>query len=91
VSGDVDGGYALALQDLFRRVLSIEVSSADTDLIERGLLDSLALVELLVAIEREFGIEVNVADLEIETFRSIATISDFIVLCASPQRTGSTG
>ena len=64
--------------DVFLRSLNLDVPSADTDLFETGLLDSLAFVELLVAIEKEFGVTTSVADLEVDNFRSIARVAEFV-------------
>lgn len=63
---------------IFSDALGIDVPSPDTDVIERGLLDSLALVELLFAIEREFNVEIVLEQLEIESFRSIRSIAEFV-------------
>lgn len=59
-------------------VLNVEVESAETDLFEAGLLDSLAFVELLLRLEREFGVTASVDDLELDNFRSIARIAAFV-------------
>ena len=64
--------------DVFLRSLNLDVPSPDTDLFETGLLDSLAFVELLVGIEREFGVTTSVDDLEVDNFRSIARIAEFV-------------
>jgi len=66
------------IAQLFSGVLHIDVPSIDTDLFETGALDSLAFVELLVQIEREFGLTTSVDDLDIEHFRSIARIAEFV-------------
>jgi D-alanine--poly(phosphoribitol) ligase subunit 2 len=58
--------------------VNIEVASPDLDLIESGLLDSLAFVEILLAIEREFGVDAGLASFEIDDFRSITKIADFV-------------
>src|SRR5687767_13797049 len=63
---------------IFAVSLNVEVPEADTDLFDAGLLDSLAFVELLVCLEREFGVTTSVDDLEADNFRSIASIADFI-------------
>jgi acyl carrier protein len=52
--------------------------SNDADLLGAGLLDSLALVDLLVNIEQEFGLEISLDTLEIDSFRSIDSIAEFI-------------
>jgi len=58
--------------------LNLGVPSVETDLVETGVLDSLAFVALLSHIEQEFEIEISIDDLEIDNFRSIAKIVDFI-------------
>ena len=63
---------------VFLRSLNLEVPSPDTDLFETGLLDSLAFVELLLALERDFGVTTAVEDLEVDNFRSIARIAEFV-------------
>ncbi len=64
--------------DLFERELSIVVPDVTTDLIEDGLLDSLVFVELIVQLERAFEVEIPVAELEFEQFRTIAGITEFL-------------
>lgn len=63
---------------LFSGPLHVEVPSVDTDLFETGVLDSLAFVELLLQLEREFGLKTCVDDLELENFRTVARIADFV-------------
>ena len=72
-------GIHQKLTELFAKKLNLEVSSVDTDLVETGLLDSLALVELLAQLEETFGISVSTDDLEFENFRSITSIARFVV------------
>jgi methoxymalonate biosynthesis acyl carrier protein len=71
-------GIHQKLTELFAKKLSVEVSSVDTDLVETGLLDSLTLVELLAQLEETFGVSISVDDLELENFRSIASIAGFV-------------
>jgi methoxymalonate biosynthesis acyl carrier protein len=66
------------ISQLFGTALNIDVPSADIDLFETGVLDSLAFVELLLLLEREFGVATSVADLEVENFKSIARIAEFV-------------
>ena len=63
---------------IFSEALHLDVPSHDTDLFDAGVLDSLAFVELLLQLEREFGVTTTVDDLDVETFRSIACIADFV-------------
>lgn len=71
-------GVHQKLNELFAKKLNLEVSSVDTDLVETGLLDSLALVELLAQLEETFGLSVSTDDLELENFRSIESIAGFV-------------
>ncbi len=63
---------------LFSDKLNLEVSSVVTDLVEEGLLDSLTFVELLVCLEQEFGTAIPVDAIEIDNFKTIAKIAEFI-------------
>jgi D-alanine--poly(phosphoribitol) ligase subunit 2 len=67
------------IAEIFSAALHLDVPSHDTDLFENGVLDSLAFVELLLQLEREFGVTTTVDDLDAETFRSIACIADFVM------------
>jgi D-alanine--poly(phosphoribitol) ligase subunit 2 len=64
---------------VFTHTLHVEVPAAHFDLFESGILDSLAFVELLLHLEREFGVTVPVDDLEVENFSSIARIAEFVL------------
>jgi len=71
-------GVHQKLTELFAKKLNLDVSSVDTDLVGTGLLDSLALVELLAQLEETFGVSISTDDLELENFRSIARIAGFV-------------
>ena len=49
-----------------------------TDLIEAGLLDSLALVTLIVALEDEFAVALPLDDFDVDRFRSVDAMSAFL-------------
>ena len=66
------------VQRLFVEVLHTTAPEPDADLVDSGLLDSLALVELLFALEGEFGITIPLEELDIDSFRTIASISAFV-------------
>jgi acyl carrier protein len=74
------------LEQLIMRTLNIEPPERRADLIEDGVLDSLALVELLHAIEQEFAIQIPLDDFDIERFRTIERLAKFVQECepASP-------
>ena len=63
---------------IFSSALHLDVPSVDTDLFESGVLDSLAFVELLLQLEREFGVTTSVDDLDVATFQTISAITDFV-------------
>lgn len=71
---------------VFSNALHVDVPSFDTDLFETGILDSLAFVEILLHLEREFGVTTSVADLEVENFSSIARIAAFVTRAAASAR-----
>lgn len=64
--------------DLVRDRLSIDVPDADVDLIETGLVDSLALVMLITSIEETFACELPLDDFDIENFRSVRRITAYL-------------
>jgi acyl carrier protein len=66
------------LTRLFREELFIDVPSAETDLIDSGLLDSLQLVQLLVHVEREFGYRIPLREIAVEDLRSLARLARVI-------------
>src|SRR5829696_2457008 len=66
------------IERLLREVLAITPDGIDEDLIESGLLDSMALVELLFAIEQEFAVELPLEDLDVERLRSVRGIASYV-------------
>lgn len=66
------------LDQLFRDVLNVTVPSSDTDLIDGGLIDSLALVELLFAIEQRFAVDLALEELDVESFRTLDRLATVI-------------
>lgn len=66
------------LRDILARTLGTAPPDPETDLVQSGLLDSLALVELLVAVEQEFAITFSPEELEIERFRSLGSLAELV-------------
>jgi acyl carrier protein len=64
--------------ELFQQQLNIKIPSNETDLIEEGLIDSLMLVELIMHLEREYGITVAFEDIDLDNFKSINAIEQFV-------------
>ncbi len=74
--------YNISIQDRINKLLSekihVEAPSAETDLMESGLLDSLSLVELMAGLEEEFGVKISFDEIELDNFRSVARIAEFV-------------
>jgi methoxymalonate biosynthesis acyl carrier protein len=64
---------------LFLDSLHLEVPSPETDLLATGALDSMGFVELLVRLEERFGIAISLDTVEIDNFRSIRAIAEFVL------------
>jgi D-alanine--poly(phosphoribitol) ligase subunit 2 len=67
-----------AVRRLIAERLHIDEPAPDLDLIDNGVLDSLALVELLFELERTFGIELALEELDVENFRTPTRIAAFV-------------
>lgn len=75
---------ALEIQErimhMFRTRLHIDIEDPTEELFDTQIIDSLALVELLVALEEEFGVSPILGeDLDIENFRSVLRTSHFLM------------
>ncbi|MGE0160272.1 MAG: acyl carrier protein [Gemmatimonadales bacterium] len=70
-------GTELRVHRIFVDHLALEVD-VETDVIDSGMLDSVAFVQLLVGLEQEFGVTVDVAALQLDDFRSISRIARFV-------------
>jgi D-alanine--poly(phosphoribitol) ligase subunit 2 len=66
------------ISQLFAGALNRPVPSVDLDLFEAGVLDSVTFVELLLHLELDFGVRASAADLDLDRFRSITCIADFV-------------
>jgi D-alanine--poly(phosphoribitol) ligase subunit 2 len=67
---------------LIREVLSVDLPSDNTDLIDAEYIDSLGLVTMIAAIEQEFRMELPLDDFDIEQFRSIDRIGELVAKAA---------
>ncbi|MCI0664375.1 MAG: acyl carrier protein [Acidobacteria bacterium] len=63
---------------LLSEKVHIKPPSLEADLLESGLLDSLTLVELMSSLEEQFGIRISFDEIEIENFRSVKNIAEFV-------------
>lgn len=71
------------LGDLFLESLHVEAPSPDIDLFESGTLDSLQLVELLLQLERRFGLRIAIESIDLDNLRTLERIAK-LVEAASP-------
>lgn len=74
-------GVEATVHRIFRDSLELDVE-VDTDVISGGMLDSLAFVQLLLALEEEFGVKVDLSDLELEDFSSVANVARLVTASA---------
>ncbi len=75
---DFGTDWVREIQTLFAETLFVEVESPDTDLFQRGILDSMALVELLLQLEQSYGFTVPLMDLDTEDIRTIRKIAALV-------------
>lgn len=66
------------VRTLVRDVVSVEVPSDETDLIESGLIDSLTLITMIAEIEQEFQVQLALEDLDVEQFRTVQRMAQFV-------------
>jgi acyl carrier protein len=91
----VSDDRARTLQEAVRRVfledLNLEISDPELDLLEAGIIDSLALVGLIAGLEERFGVSVDFDTLDLEDLRSLESISALLagLIPASDERSAS--
>lgn len=66
------------ISDLIRETLMVEVPGPDVDLIDAGLIDSLALITLITEIEQDFQIQLPLDDFDVDSFRSAEQIAAYV-------------
>jgi len=66
------------VRKIFSEKLLLDVQSSDIDLLDSGILDSMAFVELLLNLENEFGFQVAMETVDLENFRSISRIAELV-------------
>jgi acyl carrier protein len=74
------------LRTLLVEHLHVEVPSADADLLETGVLDSLQLVDLLLLIEQHFGRRIAIEAIDLDDLRSLTSLAQ---LLATPAATAA--
>lgn len=75
----LDGkGILQQVCDIVSQRVVVEIESADFDLLQAGAIDSLGLTSLIFDLEQCFGVSFNLESLEIDDFRSIASIAELV-------------
>jgi len=81
------------IREILRETASVEVPSADFDLLESGVLDSLTFVDLVFQIEQRFGVTLDIETLDLESLRTVASLGAAVRAAAEPadgERLGGT-
>lgn len=73
-----DSALVTAIYAVLRERLMVIVGSPDVDLFETGLVDSIGIVELILALEDRFGISLPMENLELDDLRSVGRIAGLI-------------
>lgn len=70
-----------AIKEFIQTELAVGLTrdiAPDEDLFTSGILDSLAILQLVMFIEEQFGVEVPDGDVVFENFHSVAAIQEYI-------------
>ncbi|MGH8930848.1 MAG: phosphopantetheine-binding protein [Egibacteraceae bacterium] len=73
------GDLAKRISLLIRDLLTVDIPTPDTDLIDTGVLDSIAVVSLIVGLEEAYGHELPLDGFDVEYFRTPGRIADYLV------------
>lgn len=74
------------ITEVIAKNLLAEVSSPEDDLLGSGILDSLTLVQLLLELEHRFRITIPLEQLEIDDFRSVASLARLVQSRTAPDQ-----
>ena len=66
------------VRNFINSAVNIEMLGDEENLFESGLINSLFAVQLMTFVERKFGIEIGMDDLDIENFKSVAATAAFV-------------
>lgn len=65
--------------ELLTKEMQLPVPDVTTDLLDEGILDSLVFVDLIARLEEAFAFEIDLTELDIDQFRTVAQMADFVV------------
>jgi acyl carrier protein len=66
------------LGEIFHEVLSMPLPDVDQELISSGLLDSMAIIALVVEIEDRFSIEIEADSLDLASFATVRGMVEMV-------------
>jgi acyl carrier protein len=66
------------VRSFINNAINIDGLDDDEDLFESGIVNSLFAVQLTTFVEKQFGIEVGMDDLEVDNFKSVSATAAFI-------------
>ena len=66
------------VRNFINNSINIDGLGDDENLFESGIVNSLFAVQLMTFVERSFGIEIGMEDLDVENFKSVNTTAAFI-------------
>ena len=79
---DMSTAQEITLSDridrMFAERLNVEIPSQDVNLIDEGYLDSLLFIDLLMALEEDFGVAIALEDVDFDKFVTVSAITDFV-------------
>ena len=66
------------VRNFINNSINIDGLGDDENLFESGIVNSLFAVQLMTFVERSFGIEIGMEDLDVENFKSVSATAAFI-------------
>jgi len=74
----------LKIKEFLSRFFKSHDLKVDEDIFSLGFVSSLLAMQLVAFVEKEFDIQVEDADLDLDNFRSIQAISDLVARKSAP-------
>jgi methoxymalonate biosynthesis acyl carrier protein len=66
------------VRNFINNSINIDELGDDENLFESGIVNSLFAVQLMTFVERNFGIEIGMEDLDVENFKSVSATAMFV-------------
>ena len=75
---DIENKIKKYVEENFLRSSGVSNLSNDESLLESGIIDSAGIFQLVVFLEKEFGVSISDEDIIPDNFESISSLADFI-------------